>query len=227
MTERQPRGSVGRTAGTRPPRSWARRHEDSGTVPNIAPVYLTVEPDPTLLGFPAEVVDGDDDTEPPVTEADGAPAPIELVVVRRADPIAAAALVLAGVAANVSLVLSWAPDEGPTGLTLVRRGVEALSAGEAPSGAWQPPVVVAAGFVLVLLGFLMLAPTRGHRLVGVLSLTVALAAAAAVILLIADLGLTADQFGPGMWCAVAVPVLGVLGAMKAMLTAPRVTLGPR
>ena len=72
----------------------------------------------------------------------------------------------------------------------------------------------------------MLAPTRAHRLVGVLALTVALAAAAAVMLLIADLGLTADQFGPGMWCAVAVPVLGLLGSVKAMLTAPLVTLSP-
>ena len=227
MTERQPQGSVGRTAGTRTPRSWARRHESTGTIPNIAPVYLTVEPDPTLLGFPAEVPDEDDDAEPPVVEADDGSAPLlELVVVRRADPVAASALVLAGVAANVSLVLSWAPGDGPTGLTLVQRGVEALSAGEAPSAVWQPPVVVLGGFLLVLLGFVMLAPTRGHRLVGVLALAVSLAAAAAVILLIADLGLTADQFGPGMWCAVAIPVFGVLGSAKAMLTAPHVTLGP-
>ena len=220
MTERlQPHGSDGRTASGRTPRSWARRHEGGGTIPNIAPVYLTVEPDPTLLGFRAEVPDDDPST-------DGSPPFPELIVVRRADPIAAGALVLSGVAANVSLVLSWAPGDGPTGLTLVRRGVEALGAGAAPSGVWQPPVVVVSGFILVLLGFLMLAPSRAHRLVGVLALTVALAAAAAVILLIADLGLTADQFGPGMWCAVAVPVLGVLGSVKAMLTAPRVTLSP-
>lgn len=224
MTERlQPHGSDGRTASRRTPKSWARRHEGGGTIPNIAPVYLTVEPDPTLLGFRAEVPD-DDDPEPPV---DGSLPLPQLIVVRRADPIAAGALVLSGVAANVSLVLSWAPGDGPTGLTLVRRGVEALSADAAPSGVWQPPVVVLSGFVLVLLGFLMLAPTRAHRLVGVLALTVALAAAAAVILLIADLGLRVDQFGPGMWCAVAVPVLGVLGSVKAMLTAPRITLSPR
>ena len=225
MTERQPHGSVGRTANRRTPRSWARRHEGGGTIPNIAPVYLTVEPDPTLLGFPAEV--GDDDPEPSVGDAgaDGHPPLLELVVVRRADPIAAGALVLAGVAANMSPVLAWTPDEGPTGLTLVRRGVEALTAGEFPSGAWQPPVVVLSGFLLVLLGFLMLAPTRAHRLVGLLGLVVSLAAAAAVLLLIVDTGLVDDRFAPGMWCAVAVPVLGVLGSLKAMLTAPLVTLG--
>ena len=50
---------------------------------------------------------------------------------RRADPVAAGALVLAGVAANVSLLLSWSPGDGPTGLTLVQRGVEALSSGPA------------------------------------------------------------------------------------------------
>jgi hypothetical protein len=224
MSERlHPHGSDERTASKRTPRSWARRHEGGGTIPNIAPVYLTVEPDPTLLGFRAEVADEDDDPEPSAQESPPLPG---LVVVRRADPIAAGALVLAGVAANVSLVLSWAPGDGPTGLTLVRRGVEALSAGEAPSGVWQPPVVVLGGFVLVLLGFLMLAPTRAHRLVGVLALTVALVAGAAVILLVADLGLTADQFGPGMWCAVAIPVLGILGSVKAMLTVPRITLSP-
>jgi hypothetical protein len=224
MSERlHPHGSDERTAIKRKPRSWARRHEGGATITNIAPVYLTVEPDPTLLGFRAEVADEDDDPEPSAQESPPLPG---LVVVRRADPVAAGALVLAGVAANVSLVLSWAPGDGPTGLTLVRRGVEAHSAGEAPRGVWQPPVVVLCGFVLVLLGFLMLAPTRAHRLVGVLALTVALVAGAAVILLVADLGLTADQFGPGMWCAVAIPVLGILGSVKAMLTAPRITLSP-
>ena len=29
-----------------------------------------------------------------------------------------------------------------------------------------------------------------------------------------------------MWCAVAVPVLGLLGSLKAMFTAPLVTLDP-
>ena len=58
-----------------------------------------------------------------------------------------------------------------------------------------------------------------------LALIVALASAAAVALLIAESGLADDRFGPGMWCAVAVPVLGVLGSLKAMLTTPRVRLG--
>ena len=92
---------------------------------------------------------------------------------------------------------------------------------------WQPSVVVLCGGLLVLLGLLLLVPARAHRFVGLLGLIVALAAATAVVLLIVESGLADDRFGPGMWCAVAVPVLGVLGALKAMLTAPRVTLGPR
>ena len=226
MTERQAHGSGGRTASRRTPRSWARRH-DGGTIPNLAPVYLTVEPDPTLLGFPAEFPD--DDPGPP-TEA--APADVAsrpgLEVVRRADPLAAMALVLAGVAANVSLLLSWAPAAGPSGLTLVRRGIDSLGSGvQALDVVWQPSVVVLCGGLLVLLGLLLLIPAHAHRFVGVLALIVALAAAAAVSLLIAGSGLADDRFGPGMWCAVAVPVLGLVGALKAMLTAPRVTLRPR
>jgi hypothetical protein len=48
-----------------------------------------------------------------------------------------------------------------------------------------------------------------------------------LIVLMAVSGLVDDRFGPGMWCAVAVPVLGLLGALKAMLTVPLVALDPR
>jgi hypothetical protein len=115
--------------------------------------------------------------------------------------------------------------DGPTGLSLVRRGVEGLGIGAGTwdlRGVWQPFVVVLCGGLLVLLGLLLLVPARAHRLVGVLALAVSLAAATAIVLLMAEGGWGADQFGSGMWCAVAVPVLGALGSLKAMLTAPRV-----
>ena len=175
MTERlQPDGSRQRTAGRRTPLSWARRHEDGGTIPNIAPVYLTVEPDPTLLGFPAEYPD--DDGGPP-TEAppvDAAPEP-SLRVVKRSDPFAAGALVLAGAAANASLLLSWSPGAGPTGLTLVQQGIDALGSGvdAVQRVLWEPSVVVLCGGLLVLLGLLLLVPARAHRFVGVLAFVVA------------------------------------------------------
>jgi hypothetical protein len=197
----------------------------------MPPVDVAPAEDLTILGFPATVSDEDDGPDRVVDDvgADASAAPAELVVVKRADGFGGAALVLAGVAANISLSLSWSPGEGAPGLSLVQRGVEGLGAGLAEwarSGAWQPLVVVVSGGLLVLLGMLLLVPARAHRFVGVLALIVALAAAAAVILLLADIGWVVDRIGPGMWCAVAVPVLGVLGALKAMLTAPLVTLDP-
>ncbi|TFV86136.1 hypothetical protein [Blastococcus sp. CT_GayMR16] len=223
MTERlQPHGSNHRTARRRAPRS---RTAGAGTLPVPPPRYRAAAAEPTILGFPAEVP-GDDELS--VGHAGPDVSPPELAVVKRADPFGAGALVLAGVAANVSLLLSWSPGEGPTGVSLVKRGVEALGAGvgDAPPVVWQPIVVVVSGGILILLGLLLLVPARAHRLVGVLALVVSLAGAAAVVLLIADSGLADDRFGPGMWCAVAVPVLGVLGALKAMLTVPLVTLAP-
>ena len=231
MTERlQSRGSERRTARGRAPRSrpglWGAR-----TIPAPTAERMAVEDEPTLFGLPAEVPEADEAGGPAAAPAPRAvPSPGGLSVLRRADPLGAAALVLAGVAANVSLSLSWSPGEGPSGLSLVQRGGETLDAGiaeTARSGVWPPLVVVLCGGLLVLLGFLLLVPARAHRLLGVLALAVALAAAAAVVLLAADAGWQVDRFGPGLWSAIAVPVLGVLGALKAMLTAPLVTLDRR
>lgn len=210
-----------RTARSRAGGLWGGRPSRAADLP-------PVEDEPTLLGLPAEYADVQ--TGPPPGDGDADVLRPSLTVLRRADPLGACALVLAGVAANVSLSLSWAPGEGPSGLSLVQRGGETLDAGiaeTARSEVWPPLVVVLSGGLLVLLGFLLLVPARAHRLLGVLALTVALAAAAAVVVLAADAGWQADRFGPGLWCAVAVPVLGVLGALKAMLTAPLVTLDPR
>ena len=233
MPERlPPPGSGSRTARRRTPRPRARGVWGARTIPAATARELAAEREPTLFGLPAEIVPEDDSQElaaaEPVPEA--APLDVGLVVLRRADRIGAAALVLAGVAANVSLSLSWAPGEGPTGLSLVQRGVEGLRASGgawALDGIWQPFAVVLSGGLLVLFGFLLLIPARAHRLVGVLALVVSLAAATALALLMADGGWGAEQFGPGMWCAVAVPILGALGALKAMLTAPRVTVDGR
>ena len=231
MTERPyPPGSGSRTARKRTPRSgrvWGAR-----TIPVATARELAADSEPTLFGLPAEIVTDDDTAERsrPGAGPEAAPSDAGLVVLRRADRFGAAALVLAGVAANVSLSLSWSPGEGPTGLSLVQRGVEGLRFGAGEwmlADVWQPFAVVLCGGVLVLLGFLLLIPARAHRLVGVLALLASLAAGTAVVLLMADGGWVPDRFGPGMWCAVGVPVLGALGALKAMLTAPHVTIRPR
>jgi hypothetical protein len=243
MTElQQPSDSGQRTARGRTPRPRRGGIWGSRTIPALPPPDPGPPSEPTILGFPAELADEDDDAEPleatsppveagpPVEDTGPGETAEKLVVLKRSDRFGGSALVLAGVAANVSLMLSWVSGEGPTGLSLVERGGEVLGAGlseSARSDAWPPVVVVLCGGLLVVLGLLLLVPARTHRLVGVLALLVASAAAAAVVLLLADNGWGVDRFGPGMWCAVAVPVLGVLGALKAMLTAPRVTLGTR
>ena len=83
------------------------------------------------------------------------------------------------------------------------------------------------GGLLLLLGVLLFLPARTHRVVGVLALLLASAAAAGVLFEVAHAGWSSAEFGAGMWFAIAVPVLGLLGALKAMLTTPRVTLRSR
>jgi hypothetical protein len=192
---------------------------------------MPAETGPMILGFPAEEPAETDATETPA--ADDGPDVLPFTrapgVLKRIDRAGAAALVLAGVAANMSLLLPWTSGNGPTGLALVQHSIEALRSGAgdpADTGLWQPLVVVVSGGLLVVLGLLLLVPARAHRLVGVMALIVALAAAAAVILLMADTGWAVDRYGPGLWCAVAVPVLGLLGSMKALVSAPLVALIP-
>jgi hypothetical protein len=225
MTERLDRSRSGhRTARGHRPQAQQQGIPGGPPLPAPPPSYLSAESDPTILGFPAEGAETDGGAE--ITE--GAPeisrSPA-LVIVRRPDPLGATALVLAGVAATVSLLWPWLSGDGPSGLALVDRGARELGSGAA-GALWQPFALVLCGGILVVLGFLMMVPARAHRVVGVLALLVTLTAAASVVFLVIDTDLTVDRFGPGLWCAAAVPVLGLLGALKAMLTAPRVLLAP-
>lgn len=211
----------------RPRGPWrSGTYREPPTIPGEVVAEPAVDRTPTLFGFPAEFAEPDED-RPEASPDDDPPFDRELVVVRRSDRIGGSALVLAGVAANVSLPLPWLPGGGPDGLSLVEHGARALGSGmqgSVPLSAWQPFVVVVSGGILVVLGLLLLVPARAHRLVGVLALLASLAAAAAVVVLIAGMDWRPERFGPGMWCAVAVPVLGLLGSLKAMLTAPLVRL---
>ena len=154
--------------------------------------------------------------------------PDRVVVLRRAERVGGVALLLAGLTAAVSLWLPWGQGLDTTGLVLVWRGVDALASGElGDSGLWQPLAVVLGGAVLFLLGLLLFRRAHTHRLVGVLALLVSVTAAAGVLVLLADAGWDTDRLDLGAWFAAAVPALGLLGALKAMLTTPRVTLQPR
>jgi hypothetical protein len=188
------------------------------TVPGIPAQRVVGADEPTLLGFPAEVGEPDGTTE--------AAAPVTLVSVRRADPVAGVVLVLAGVAAAASLWLPWRKDADGTGLTLVRHGLQVAGSdirALGSSGQWQPLAIVLGGVVLFLLGVLMFGPARGHRISGLLALLVASGAAAAVLLRVAHTGWQLARWDLGLWCAIAVAGLGLLGALKAMLTSPRIT----
>jgi hypothetical protein len=188
------------------------------TVPGIPLQRVVVADEPTLLGFPAEV--GDEDVATDVV------APVRLVSVRRADPVAGVVLVLAGVAGAASLVLPWRKGDEGTGLSLVRHGLQVAGSDVralGPSGLWQPLAIVLGGVVLFLLGVLMFGPARTHRISGLLALLVASGAAAAVLFRVAHAGWYLTRGDLGLWCAVAVAALGLLGALKAMLTPPRIT----
>lgn len=144
----------------------------------------------------------------------------EPVAVRRADSVAAFALLLAGVAGGISLLLPWTPD-GASGLDLLRDGIDQLSSdwtGVFDNGLWQPLVVLFGGGTLFVLGLLVLIPAKAHRFLGVLALLVALAVLAAVLVPLADARWDLGTFDVGFFFALGVAGLGLLGAFKAAFT---------
>ena len=153
----------------------------------------------------------------------GGTAPIyssEPVARRGPESLGGLLLLLAGVAAAVSLVLEWLADRDDTGWDLVRAGFEDLDE-IVDTGLWQPIAIVLGGGVLLLLGIAMWLPARSHRLLGLLGLVVSGLVVWAVVVPLSDAGWELEFFGAGFWCAIAVAVLGVLGSLKALLTGRR------
>jgi hypothetical protein len=253
--QQQPHRSDGNDPRSAPPLSPVLAPHSDQTRPLTPSAPL--EEEPTLLGFPAEFATGTEaerliDTSAVefsdrAGDALGQPGAVarsdrehrwsggdtgsglELTTLRRTDGAAGATLVLAGVAAAVSLALPWFRGVDGTALPSVRQGLVLLrsSIGAlASSGLWPPLVVVLGGAVLLLLGLLMFRRARTHRLLGVFALLVAMAAGTGVVVPLANANWSTASFGPGMWCAAAVAALGTLGAMKAMLSAPLVRLLP-
>lgn len=142
------------------------------------------------------------------------------VVIRRPDMLAALLLILAGIAAALSLVLRWLAHDDTTGMTLVRRGF-AAPGHLVSSGLWQPVSIVLGGGVLFVLGLLVFLPARSHRFFGVLALLVSLLVVTAVLVPLADAQWRSSAFDVGFWFAVAVAAFGLLGSLKAALTGPR------
>ena len=161
---------------------------------------------------------------PPVDPATTAPAwSTKPVAVRRPDGFGALCLLLAGVAAALSLALPWTP-QGPTGLDLARDVVDQAGTdwtGLFDRGLWQPGAVLAGGALLFLLGLLLLVPARAHRTLGVLALLVAGTVVAAVLVPAYARDWQLAEFDLGFSFALGVAGLGLLGALKALATGPR------
>jgi hypothetical protein len=146
------------------------------------------------------------------------------VPIRRPDTLAALLLLLAGICAGVSLLLTWLPGVTLTGWDLVHRGISTVIHGVRQvfdNGLWQPLAIVLGGGLLFVIGLLLLVPARAHRLLGLLALLVSLGAGAGALVPLKDAGWHLNRFGVGFWFAAAVAVLGVLGSLKALLTRPR------
>ena len=142
------------------------------------------------------------------------------VVVRRPDVLASLLLILAGIAAALSLVLRWLAGHDTTGLTLVRSGFSAPGH-LISSGLWQPVSIVLGGGVLFVVGLLVFLPARSHRFFGVLALLVSLLVVTAVLVPFADAKWRTSTFDVGFWFAAAVAAFGLLGSLKACLNGPR------
>ena len=143
------------------------------------------------------------------------------VVIRGPESLGGLLLLLAGIAAAISLILDWLANDTISGWGLLRKAFADLGGAFTDGGLWQPLVIVVGGGVLFVLGLLLWLPRRSHRFVGVLALLVSLAITAAVLIPLVDARWQLGFFGPGFWCAIAVAVLGLVGSLKAVLTRPR------
>ena len=142
------------------------------------------------------------------------------VAVRGPESLGGLLLILAGIVAAISLLPDWVAGDDASGWTCVRAGVDDL--GDIfGNGLWQPLAIVLGGGVLFVLGLLMWLPMRGHRFLGVLALLVTGVVAAGLLVPLQDADWDLSFFGLGFWFGIGVAVLGLLGALKAMLTGPK------
>ena len=157
-------------------------------------------------------------SEPP---APTAPAYSERpVAFRHPESLGGLLLILAGIAAGLSLLFDWLADDDASGLTLVREGFGDLG-GIFGNGMWQPLAIILGGGVLLVLGVLMWLPLRTHRFLGLLGLIISGIVAAGVLVPLYQADWDLSVFAVGFWFGIAVAVLGLLGSLKALFTGPK------
>jgi hypothetical protein len=153
-------------------------------------------------------------------EATAPPYSSQPVAFRGPDALGGLLLILAGIAAGLSLLFDWLADDDISGWGLVLRGFDDL--GEIFSnGMWQPMAVVLGGGVLLLLGIALWLPARSHRFIGALALLVTGVIIAALLVPLFAEDWDFSAFAIGFYFAMAVGVLGLLGSLKALLTGPK------
>jgi hypothetical protein len=159
-------------------------------------------------------------TAPATADSTAPPYSDRPVVLRGPESLGGLLLILAGVAAGISLLLDWLADDDISGWGLVRDGFDDLG-NVFDTGLWQPLAIVLGGGALFVLGLLMWLPMRSHRAFGFLALLVSLVVAAGILVPLVDADWDLNFFAIGFWFGIAVAVLGLLGSLKALLTGPR------
>ena len=210
-----------RAASPDPAASW-REHTTPGMQP--VPQQGASGGGSTAVGSGAHGYPGAGEghsTTPQYSSAQYSTAPVK---VRRGDPLAALLLILAGLAAAVSLLLRWLAGRDATGWDILKQAFDTSSAGIGTlfsSGFWQPLAILLGGGVLFVLGLLMLIPAKAHRFLGLLALLVSFAVVAGVLVPLAQAHWRLAGFTIGFHLAMAVAALGLLGSLKALLTGPK------
>jgi hypothetical protein len=159
-------------------------------------------------------------TAPATADSTAPPYSDRPVVLRGPESLGGLLLILAGVAAGISLLLDWLADDDISGWGLVRDAFDDLG-NVFDTGLWQPLAIVLGGGALFLLGLLMWLPMRSHRALGFLALLVSLVVLAGILVPLVDADWDLGFFAIGFWFGIAVAVLGLLGSLKALLTGPR------
>lgn len=142
----------------------------------------------------------------------------EPVALRRPDSFAGMLMVVCGVAIGVSLLLDW--SGGTAGYDVFRAAFD--QAGDFfNDGIWQALVIVFGAAVLLLLGLFAFIPSRSRRALGLIAFLVAAAMTAAVLTALIDVDFDLNAFEVGFWVVIGATALGLLGALKAVLTPPK------